>query len=232
LWDRDYDGDCEVTTIPPGGQKGQPLTRPLDKYDIFVRRNESISILEKVLAKKEPSFDSRVSSIKPFGLRTFFHGSSIRTNKSNIKFHGSGKVTWVSLDQIESNKAWIDKWKVLVPAASDGNEKYPLPIWDQRGPFVAGPGEACSETYLVASLAKSKTEAQLIVSYMRTKFFRFMVSLRKVAQHNKAETFSFVPEVPLDRAWTDRELFKRYSLSEQDIEFIDSMIRTMEFTNE
>ena len=232
LWDREHKGHCEITTVPPGGKSGDPLTRPLNAYDIFIRRNESIPILEKVVAKKEPTFDTRVSSRKPFGLPTNFHGSSIKTHKSNIKFYGSGKVTWVSPDQIEVNQSWVNKWKVLVPAASDGNENYPLPIWDQAGPFVSGPGEACSETYLVASLAKTKTEAQYIASYMRTKFFRYMVSIRKVAQHNKIENFSFVPDVPLDRDWTDAELYKRYSLSKNDIAFIESMIREMKFTNE
>jgi site-specific DNA-methyltransferase (adenine-specific) len=59
-----------------------------------------------------------------------------------------------------------------------------------------------------------------------------MVSIRKVAQHNKVENFSFVPDVPLDRDWTDAELYKRYSLSKDDIAFIESMIRQMKFTNE
>jgi site-specific DNA-methyltransferase (adenine-specific) len=173
-----------------------------------------------------------VSSRKPFGLPTNFHGAAKQSAKANIKFYGSGKITWVDSSQIEANHSWVNKWKVLIPAASDGNENYPLPIWDQGGPFVAGPGEACSETYLVASLAKSKAEAQFIAAYMRTRFFRFMVSLRKVAQHNKVENFKFVPNVPLDRIWTDDDLFKRYGLSKSDISFIESMIREMKFTNE
>jgi site-specific DNA-methyltransferase (adenine-specific) len=165
-------------------------------------------------------------------LRTFFHGNPTKTTKSNIKFFGSGKVTWVSIDEIQANHSWVNKWKVLIPAASDGNENYPLPIWDQAGPFVSGPGEACSETYLVASLAKSKSEAEFIAAYMRTKFFRFMVSLRKVAQHNKIENFSFVPDIPMNQIWTDEDLYKRYNLIKTDIAFIESMIREMKFTNE
>lgn len=232
LWDRDHEGQCEVTTFPPGGKTGVPLKRSLDEHDIFVRRNESMPILKKVQAKQEPVFESRVSSLKPFGLRTFFHGSSIKTHKSNIKFYGSGKVTWVSSDQIEANHAWVKKWKVLIPRASDGNENYPLPVWDQAGPFVSGPNEACSETYIVASLAESKSEAVYIATYLRTKFCRFLVSVRKGTQDNKAALFAFVPEVPFDRAWTDEDLYKRYSLTKDDIAFIESMIREMKFSNE
>jgi len=232
LWDRDHIGECEITTVAPGGKKGEPLIRSLNESDIFVRRNESIPILAKVRKKKEPTFEHRVSPLKPFGLRTFFHGSSVRTHKSNIKLHGSGRISWVSEADLETNVGWAKKWKVLIPRATDGNENYPLPIWDQVGPFVSGPSEACSETYLVASLAKSKTEAEFIAAYMRTKFFRFMVSLRKSTQDNKASLFAFVPDLEYDHKWTDSELYKRYSLSKEDIIFIDSMIRKMNFTNE
>lgn len=232
LWDRDHEGDCEITTVAPGSKFGTPLVRPLDQFDIFVRRNESVPILQKVLAKGEKSFSERVSSRKPFGLATDFHGIVAPTAKRNIKFYGSGKVTWVSRDQLETNQEWVKKWKVLIPRASDGNENYPLPIWDQAGPFVSGPDEACSETYIVASLAKTKGQAENIAAYMRTRFFRFMVSIRKGTQDNKASLFTFVPEILMDKKWTDEELFKRYSLTKDDITFIESMIREMTFTNE
>ena len=181
---------------------------------------------------EEPAFSGRVSTQRPFGFRTYFHGASSMTKSKNIKLYGSGRVSWVSSSEIESNAEWVDQWKVLVAAATDGNENYPLPIWDQAGPFVSGPGEACSETYLVASLAKSESEARWIVHYMRTRFFRFMVSLRKVAQHNKVENFSFVPDVPMDREWTDEALYERYGLTQEEIAFIESMIRDMDFSNE
>jgi site-specific DNA-methyltransferase (adenine-specific) len=84
LWDRDHEGDCEITTVSPGGKMSEPLVRPLNQFDIFVRRNEAMPILAKVQKKKEETFDKRVSPLKPFGLRTFFHGSSVETKKSNI----------------------------------------------------------------------------------------------------------------------------------------------------
>lgn len=232
LWDRDHEGECEITTISPGGKVGLPLKRKLNEFDIFVRRNEAVSILRKVKSKKESTFEKRVSSRKPFGLDTTFHGVSKQTSKSSIKLYESGGESWIGLNYIKNNVEWVDKWKVLIPAATDGNENYPLPIWDQAGPFVSGPGEACTETYLVASIAKNKREAQMIAAYMRTKFFRFMVSLRKVAQHNKVDNFSFVPDIELDRIWTDKDLYLRYGLDEEEIAFIETIIRTVEFTNE
>jgi len=232
LWDRDHLGDCEITTVSPGGKVGKTLVRPLDEFDIFVRRNESISILKKVLKKNEGSFSIHVSSRKPFGLPTDFHGGEKQTSKKDIKLHGSGKISWVSAEEIPTNIGWINKWKVLIPRASDGNENYPLPIWDQLGPLVSGPGEACSETYLVASITKTKKDAQNVAIYMRTKFFRFMISLRKVTQDNKSSIFNFVPDLPMDIAWSDQQLYEKYDLSKEEISFVESMIRDINFTNE
>lgn len=171
-----------------------------------------------------------MSSRKPFGLPTNFFGAKAASKTKNIKLHSSGGETWVARAEILAKAEWIDAWKVLIGSATDGNETYPLPIWDKRGPFVAGPGEACSETYLVAATAKNYGEAKRIASYMRTKFFRFLVSLRKVAQHNKVDVFAFVPDLPMDREWTDALLYKRYGITKTEISFIDLMIRSMDGT--
>lgn len=232
LWDRDNQGDCTIVTVKPGGERGVPSTRPLDEFDIFIRRNEAVPILRKVRAKGESTFDKRVSSLKPFGLRTFFHGAPSMSKSKQVKLYGSGKVSWISKSDVLANVDWVDRWKVLIPRATDGNENYPLPIWDQVGPFIAGPGEACSETYLVASLVKDRKEASYLVDYMRTKFFRFMVWLRKATQDNKVDNFSFVPDLPLDRTWSDQLLYDRYGLDADEISFIESMIRDMEFSGE
>lgn len=231
LWERDNPGLCEITTVAPGGKRGTPEERNLDEFDVFIRRNEAVSILRKVQTKNEPSFKSKVSSRKPFGLPTNFHGASKPSEGKSIKLYGSGKTSWVSESELLTNKDWAKCWKVLVAAATDGNENYPLPIWDQVGPFVSGPGEACSETYLVAFVAESEQEAKNVLDYMRTRFFRFMVSLRKVAQHNKVENFAYVPLLDTHHSFTDPELFQRYGLSQQEIEFIEENIRDMKFEN-
>lgn len=232
LWAKDHTGLCEITTVEQGGVFGKPISRSLNEFDIFVRRNQSITILRKVRKEKGKTFDDSVSSRKPFGLPTNFFGSDVKGKFKNIKLFSSGKITWVSRSEIQNNEDWIDSWKVLIPRATDGNENYPLPIWDAKGPFVSGPEEACTETYLVASLAKNEQQALFIRDYMRTKFFRFLVSLRKITQDNKSDIFSFVPLLPMNQKWTDELLYTRYALDDDEIAFIDSMIRTMDWKND
>lgn len=229
LWAKDYIGECNITTVEQGGVVGAPVMRSLNEFDIFVRRNEAVKILRKVRNKGEKTFDEMVSSRKPFGLPTNFYGADAKNKSKNIKLYSSGKITWVSRSEIKANQEWIDKWKVLIPRASDGNEKYPLPIWDAKGPFVSAPEEACTETYLVAAVAKNENHAEHIRNYMRTKFFRFLVSIRKMTQDNKADLFSFVPALPMSKNWSDEALYEIYGITDKDVEFIDTMIRTMEW---
>jgi site-specific DNA-methyltransferase (adenine-specific) len=232
LWDREYSGNCRVTTIEPGKKIGDPVIRPLDEFDIFIRRNEAVSILRKVLKAGYGSFSERVSAIDPFKLPTTYHGADTKSAKRPVKLYGSGKESFIASSEVNANSELIEKWKVLIPQATDGNENYPLPIWNQVGPIVSGPGEACTFTYLIASVARSKREAESIASLMRTKFFRFMVFLRKGTQHNKSETFKFVPDLPLDTKWTDEDLYAHFGLSKREAAYIESMIRSMEFTGE
>ena len=232
LWSNDYDGDCTIQTVESGRVFGQPKSRSLNEFDIIIRRNEAVEILRKIKAKTKNTFNKNVSSRKPFGLPTNFFGANNQSKEKNIKLHSSGKITWVERSEVINNSQWIDEWKVLIPRASDGNENYPLPIWDACGPLVSGPGEACTETYLIASIAKNENEAEMIRDYMRTKFFRFLVSLRKITQDNKSDLFSFVPLLDTNKHWTDKILYSKYDISSIEIEHIESMIRTMEWQGE
>ncbi|NDC74880.1 restriction endonuclease [bacterium] len=230
LWDKEYEGNCSITTIERGGIATPPVLRSLREFDVFIRRNEAVSILRKVRKKSEPTFELKVSPRKPFGLPTNFFGTESASKSKNIKVHCSGKATWASRSEILSKAEWIDEWKVLIGRATDGNETYPLPIWDQRGPFVAGPGEACSETYLVAAVVPSEAHAKRLIKYMNTMFFRFLVSLRKITQDNKAEVFAFVPDLTMETDWTDEVLRARYDITQDQVTFMGSLIRKMEFT--
>ena len=223
LWDRDYEGPCEVQTVWDGQPTGPAVARHLDAYDILVRRNEAVPILDKVRAKGEPTLDARVSSQKPFGLRTFFHGKSDpkRLNDS-VKLFGSQRISYVERSEIPTNVDWIDKWKVLMTRVQGTSAAIETKFLSK--PIIAGPGTACTETYLVAGHFATELEAMRYAMYLRTRFVRFLVSLRKSTQDAARGVYSFVPDLPLKEEWTDAKLYNRYGLTEDEITFIESQI--------
>ena len=231
LWERDYDGPCSVQTMWDGQPLGPPMQRRLDVYDVLVRRNEAVSILDKVRAyrvrgKAEATLDARVSSRKPFGFPTNFHGAeSPKGLRMPVKFYGSRRISWIKRSDIQQNPEWIDEWKVLMTCVQ-GTSAAVETMFLSR-PIIAEPGEACSETYLVAGRFESKLEAERFAAYLRTRFVRFLVSLRKATQHATKDVYAFVPDIPLDREWTDEKLYKRYGLTKDEIAFIESIVRPM-----
>lgn len=230
LWDRSYSGPCTIQTMWDGKPVGPPVARALDAYDVLIRRNEAVSILEKVRAHGERSLSSRVSSRKPFGFPTNFHGNSSAPELScPVKLYGSQRISWVERSQITQNMPWVDDWKVLMTAVQ-GTSSAVETMFLSR-PIMAGPGQACTETYLVAGRFESEIEARRYAAYLRTRFVRFLVSLRKATQHATRDVYAFVPDVPLDRDWTDETLYERYGLTEDEIAFIESQVAEMSAEN-
>jgi len=231
LWDRDYEGPCVVQTMWDGDPLGPPMERRLDTYDVFVRRNEAVSILDKVRVyrvddRPETTLDERVSAAKPFGLRTYYHGASSPEGiKKPVKLYGSQRISWIERSEIPRNTEWVETWKVLLTRVQ-GTSAAVETMFMSR-PIIAGPGEACSETYLVAGRFDSKENAEMYAAYLRTRFVRFLVSLRKATQDSPRRVYGFVPDVPLDREWTDDALYNRYQLSEDEIAFIESIVKPM-----
>jgi site-specific DNA-methyltransferase (adenine-specific) len=231
LWDRSWNDKCEVTTIESGNPTSKPTKRMLGAYDVLVRRNEAVPILEKVLQQNTRdgygNLGLKVSPIQPFSIRTNFRGIDNAKELVNpIRLIGNGADTFIERESVPRNIEWIDEWKVLLGAAYGAGDSFPHQIYNY--PIIAEPGTACSETYLVISRFKSEIEAKRFASYLRTRLVRFLVSLRKYTQHLYNERFMFVPDLPMTKDWTDDMLFKKYDISKNEIAFIESMIRPMD----
>ena len=199
----------------------------------FVRYNEAISILTKVRSKKEPTFDNRVQSRNPYGIPSDFSDfSSAKSAKNSVTLFRSrrgastDKEVFVSEKHIINNMEFKDKIKVLVSKASPGGDEYPHSVLGR--PFVAPKNSVSTETYLIVDFPKSATEAHNLVSYMETRFFRFLVSLIKNTQNISKGSFAFVPVQDLVEPWTDEKLYKKYGISKEEVQFIESMIRPMD----
>jgi hypothetical protein len=223
MWDRQHNGPCTVQTLWDGQPLGTAVARHLDAYDVLVRRNEAVPILDKVRAKSESSFAGRISSGKPFGFRTFFHGKpDSKKLKDPVKLYGSRKVSWIERSEITVNPQWIEEWKVLMTAVQGTSAAVETKFLSK--PIIAEPGTACTETYLVAGHFENEDTAINCAKYLRTRFVRFLVSLRKATQHATRDVYSFVPDIPLDQEWTDAKLYERYGLKQDEIAFIESQV--------
>ncbi len=228
LWDRENRGLCKVFTSRKGEIVSE-MTRPLLEEDCetFIRYNEAISILKKVQKLKEISLKEKISVRKPFGLETTYKGEP-KTFDNAITLYQNGGVGFIKQAEIKTNYEIIKFYKTLIPPLGSGSDTFPHTILGK--PFVVEPNSACTETYLVASVFKNRKEAENLAQYLTTKFLRFLVLLNKPTQHATSKVYAFVPIQDFSESWTDEKLYKKYNLTEEEISFIESMIRPMDLS--
>jgi hypothetical protein len=227
LWGRDHNGGCEVITMIGDEVVGKPVVRNLDAYDVLVRRNEAVRILDKVAgyrvkAKPETMLAKSVSARKPFGFTNQRGNETPKGIKKPVLVYGNQQKSYFDRSAVTSNVDWVDQWKVLLVKAHGTSGRDDVTILGE--PLIAAPGTACTETYLVIGLCKSESEARHLAAYMRTRFVRFLVSLRKITQNITRDSYAFVPLLPMNRVWTDEDLYGRYGITSSEAAFIESLI--------
>jgi site-specific DNA-methyltransferase (adenine-specific) len=227
LWDRDNPGLCE-TTLVRAGQELETVERRLDEFDILVRDSRALGILRKVRDRQEPSIFDVLSADKEFGLTSNFDDYKEEPFPLAIPLYvyqrGQRLVGWIAGNKITKSGHLIDTWKVLIPAA--GFESQILPTLVLSSIRRAPNPSACTQTYLFLA-ASSEAEADSMESYVETRFFRFLIWLRKVSQHATRSTYTWVPQQSWDRLWTDVDLYEKYDITEHEQAFIESLIRPM-----
>ena len=233
LWERDYDGDTEVTSIR-GGEIVGPNTRDLSEYDVFVRDHRAVKILRKILANGQESITSILAVDKEFGWTSNFEDFHDKQLKNDVPLHygkqGKRLVGYINRKNVTKSAHLIDTWKLMVPqAGSDGGQRIPDVVLGR--PFIAPSPSVCTQTYLFFYV-ENEIAAKSVQSYLQTRFFRFLVSLRKNTQHATRSTYTWVPVQDWTRNWSDQDLYKKYGLTKDEIAFIESMIKPMELDNE
>ena len=240
LWDRDNPGLCRVTTHfkdePPSTSSRQLLE---EGVDVFVRFNEGLAILRKVVAvesgetaslalPESKRFDRLVSSRKPFGLETTFKGKVAKV-AGGVLVYQNGGTGYIARTSIPTGADLIDKWKVFHGYAAPGTgnrDTYPHRIIST--PFLGEPGSISSETYLCIGPFDSKSHAESVLSYLSCRLTRLLILLHKPSQHTTRKVYSFVPIQEWTRRWTDEDLYAKYGLSASEIAFIEKLVRPME----
>jgi len=240
LWDRDNPGLCSVSTH----FKDWPIStteRTLleEGADIFIRFNEGLSILKKVVGIESGQghtislpdnkcFDRLVSSLRPFGLRTYFQGNKSKSS-GDVLVHQNGGTGYTPRSSITTGIGLIDKWKVYVGRAAPGTgnkDTYPHRILST--PFIGEPGSISSETYLCIGPIDSKTEAESVLSYLTCRLTRLLILLHKPSQDTTRKVYTFVPTQGWTKRWTDADLYERYALTASEIAFIEKIVRPMD----
>ena len=205
-----------------------------DDLDIFVRDSQAINILDKVVNTIHfQSISTIISARKPFGFESqiiktpIFHDTRDNMDTPILCYGKAARIGYIELTEIHSHSEWIDKWKVYVPESNNiGTELND----DNQNSFVGSPGTICTETYLVvgAELDLTQEKASNLSNYLRTRFARFLLSLAKISQHGTGKTYRFIPIQDFSKSWTDAELYAKYGLTAEEIDFIESKIKPME----
>jgi site-specific DNA-methyltransferase (adenine-specific) len=229
LWEQSSTGPCEIVNMHNGIQALS--TRQLNEFDTFIRHSQAVPIVRKVLAKNEKRMHEQVSSYKPFGLRTF-----VKPQKTgDIILHWQKGEGPYKRKAITVGVEMIDKWKVI--SSRSGHEHAGNPGTDGARRVLAKievlpPGTICTETYLVIGSYAKEEQARNLVAYMKTRFFRFLLSLFMYSHSITKDTYAFVPILDMTKRWSDEQLYKRYDLTKDEIAFIEAKIRPMESTGE
>ena len=228
LYSDAHKGPCEVTVVRGGEEVTS--SRQLDEFDVFVRDPKAVGILRKVLKVGEQPITGILTADTPFGVATNFDGFHDKKKAGDVALHyvrsGKRDIGFVPRTTITKNASLINKWKVLIPeAGSDGGQKIPDSVLGK--PWLSPPPSVATQTFLAFCVA-SEDEARSIESYYRTKFFRHLVSLRKLTQHALRSTYTWVPVQAWDRQWTDKALYKKYGLTKEEIDYVESVIRPMD----
>ncbi len=227
LWDRDYSGDCEVTCRYKN--KSTISMRKLNEFEVFIRSPEAVQIIKRIQKIGEPNMSSQVSGRNPFGLSTKERPSG-KGNLTLLCSEGKGKIERA---KVITGEKYIDQWKVITSNASYDHGGSP----DKEGRRrvlsrieVLPPSAVCTDSYIVAGSFLDEMQAANLATYMKTKFVRFLISQMQVSQHITKGRFAFVPQQDHTQKWTDSKLYKKYKLADEEIEFIENMIRPMEVT--
>ena len=224
LWDKNKITDkCYITNIV--NNKRFFADRKLNEYNIFVRFNQAIPIIEKVLKTSSKTLESVVSSQKPFGLRTNYE-----PKESGIPCWFIQKIgrKYAAKKDVEDTNNILNKWKFIVPRspiAGQTDFTKPVGFYYDGNTRIAAPGECCTESFIVLGAFDSEDEVLNYKSYILTKTVRFLLLQAVVSQDVSKKCFCFVPDLEkYDKCYNDEMLCKMWNITDEEWNYIDSRI--------
>lgn len=229
LWQKNYDGPCKLANISNG--KENVMERNLSEYPIFVRYNEAVSIIRKVTKMEESSLLDWVSSLSPFGIGSAERGTEKIVKDDDLKLLSSRGFGYYPRAACTQGKEYIDNWKIAMSKVTSEHAGEP----NRDGQFkviskisILKPGEICTFSYFLVGNSSDEIEILNLKKYLTTKFVRFLL-LQSISSINiSKDKFRFIPVQDFSHVWTDEMLYKKYELTDEEIGFIESMIKAMD----
>lgn len=224
LRDKSHKGNCKVTNAT--NVSSNTMERKLNEYNIFIRGNLSVSIVNHIHKVHSGEFlDSVVSSRKPFGLPTNYS-----PKESGIPCWFIQKIgrKFALLQDIDDSKNYLNKWKFLVPKAPIAGQtdfSKPVSIYYDRNTIIAKPGECCTESFIILGTFDSEEEVKSFRTYIFTKIVRYLLLQTVVSQDITKKNFCFVPNIgKYEGVFTDERLRHMWNISDEEWKIIDSKI--------
>ena len=222
LWERNHNGPCKFYNHE-GDRIVSVDERMLleDGCDTIIRDNESIEILHKVKAFKEKSFSSIVGTLWPFTTKSSFDTlSKEKKSKDDVFAYVMKDNGWIRKSEVTKGSEYINKYKLLLPR-SVGSADVRV---DRVKPILAEKNTCCSGTYIICGPFDDKSTAENVQSYIETKFFHFLLSLKKVSQDTVRGCYELIPMQDFSKKWNDKELYLKYGLDDSEINYIESRV--------
>ena len=220
------------------GNERIEMDRDLSEYDIFVRNNASIKMINRICGISNETLESVVSTRNVFGIPTDEKGSEEQTSEKDLRLlcsQNSNQLTmrFVNPEKVEKNHDCINKWKVVIGrCVPRGGEKGVDPKVGYRVTttvHIFAPDVVFTDTYLMLSSFDEREHAINFAKYITCKLPRFLLHETYSSMNITKSNFRFVPYLDYSREWTDEELYARYECSQEEIDLIESMIRPLEY---
>lgn len=210
------------------GVKSQ-LTRNLDDFDVFVRDNNAYRVIKKIQKFKETTMTSHVHSRNTFSLPSNYRGHKDLRAGDYLLLSSNG-FSYIKPTEISIGEDILNSYKVIITYAMSGGNK-PSSEGNYQvlsSLMILKPKEVCTETFLILDRFTNEKEAIGLASYAKTKFFRYLLLQSLSSIHITKDSFRFVPLQDFTRPWTDADLYAKYNLTDEEIQFIESMIKPMD----
>ena len=148
------------------------------------------------------------------------------------RMNNSREYRYIRKEYVIENE-YIDKYKLFFPEAnSSGQFGETL-----TAPEIGVPGEGATDTFINIGLFDTEFEARSLKKYIKTKFMRALLGIRKATQHTPRSVWDCIPlqdfSPSSDINWSapikaiDQQLYKKYGLSDEEVSFIETHVKEM-----